>query len=109
MTAWESADGSGPFGRTNASEEKEAAIDAAVSKLCTEAYDNTMTTLTEHRDILDEVVKRLLEKETIDGFELADIVQEMTGKPAPAYEAIPVAVQESLKAQRAMEGGEAKL
>jgi cell division protease FtsH len=104
MTAWESADGSGPFGRTNASEEKEEAIDKAVSKLCQEAYDTTMQTLNEHRAILDEVVKRLLDKETIDGFELADIVQEKTGKPAPAYAAIPVAVQESLKAQREMEG-----
>jgi cell division protease FtsH len=104
MTAWESADGSGPFGRTAASEEKEAAIDVAVSKLCDEAYETTMKTLTEHRAIMDELVNRLLEKETVDGFELADLVQEMTGKPAPAYAAIPVAVQESLKAQRAMEG-----
>merc|ERR1719504_487574 len=104
MTAWESADGSGPFGRTNASEEIETKIDAAVSKLCQEAYDTTMATLTEHKSIMEELVNRLLEKETVDGFELADIVQEMTGKPAPAYAAIPVAVQESLKAQRAMEG-----
>merc|ERR1719324_1032869 len=105
MTAWESADGSGPFGRTNASEEKEEAIDRAVSKLCTEAYETTMRICTEHKDILDEVVVRLLEKETIDGFELADIVQEKTGKPAPAYASIPLSVQESLRAQREMEGG----
>merc|ERR1719261_834674 len=104
MTAWESADGSGPFGRTAASEEKEAAIDVAVSKLCDEAYATTMKTLTEHRAIMDELVNRLLEEETVDGFELADLVQEMTGKPAPAYAAIPASVQESLKAQRAMEG-----
>jgi len=50
---------------------------------------------TQHKDILDEVVVRLLEKETIDGFELADIVQEKTGKPAPAYASIPQSVQES--------------
>jgi cell division protease FtsH len=105
MTAWESADGSGPFGRTNASEEKEEAIDAAVSKLCEEALQTTRKTLTEHRNIMDELVKRLLEKETVDGFELAEIVQEITGKPAPAYADIPVAVQESLKAQKAMEAG----
>jgi len=102
MTAWESADGSGPFGRTNASEEKEAAIDNAVSKLCTEAYETTMKTLTEHKAIMEELVKRLLEKETVDGFELAAIVEEMTGAPAPAYAAIPVAVQESMKAQKEM-------
>jgi len=103
MTAWESADGSGPFGRTNASEEKEEAIDAAVAKLCQEALETTTKTLTEHRPIMDELVKRLLDKETVDGFELAEIVQEITGKPAPAYAAIPVAVQESLRAQKEME------
>jgi hypothetical protein len=53
---------------------------------------------------MDELVTRLLDKETVDGFELADIVEKQTGKVAPAYAAIPVAVQESLKAQRAMEG-----
>jgi len=105
MTAWESADGSGPFGRTVASEEKEDAIDKAVSKLCDEAYETTMKTLTEHRAIMDELVTRLLDKETIDGFELADIVEKQTGKVAPAYAAIPEGVRETLKAQRAMEGG----
>merc|ERR1719331_2759835 len=54
MTAWESADGQGPFGRTNASEEKEMKIDAAVSKLCDEAYETTLMTLKEHRNILEE-------------------------------------------------------
>merc|ERR1719238_2683694 len=104
MTAWESADGSGPFGRTNASEEKEAAIDAAVSKLCDEAYETTKRCLTENKAIMDELVTRLLEKETVDGFEFAELVEKMTGKPAPAYAAIPKSVEESLKAQRAMEG-----
>jgi cell division protease FtsH len=105
MTAWESGDGQGPFGRTNASEEKEALIDTEVSKLCKEAYDTTMRVCSQHRDILDEVVKRLLEKETIDGFELAEIVEEKTGEVAPAYASIPASVRESLQAQRAMEGG----
>jgi cell division protease FtsH len=104
MTAWESADGSGPYGRTNASEEKEAAIDAEVSKLCQEAYETTMATLKEHKNVMDELVTRLLEKETVDGFEFAELVEKMTGKPAPAYAAIPKSVEESLKAQRAMEG-----
>merc|ERR1719387_1081739 len=57
MTAWESEDGSGPFGRTNASEEKEVAIDSAVSRLCTEAYETTSATLKEHRNILDKMVE----------------------------------------------------
>jgi len=43
--------------------------------------------------------------ETIDGFELADIVEKQTGKVAPAYAAIPEGVRETLKAQRAMGRG----
>jgi hypothetical protein len=54
---------------------------------------------------MDELVTRLLDKETVDGFELADIVEKQTGKVAPAYAAIPEGVRETLKAQRAMEGG----
>jgi cell division protease FtsH len=83
MTAWE-VEGSGNslFGRTAVSEEKEQAIDAAVSALCQEAYDATKRMLTENRDLLDSLVERLLEKETIEGSELTELVQKF--KPASA-------------------------
>jgi cell division protease FtsH len=79
MTAWEGDEQR--MGNSGISEEKEQAIDAEVSKLTTEAYDATMKLLTEHRAVMDELVKRLLEKETVDGFEFNDIVLQVTGKP----------------------------
>jgi len=92
MTAWE--DGQQQMGRSAMSEEKEQAIDSEVAKLCEEAYNTTMTTLTKHRKILDEITERLLEKETIDGFELNDIILQMTGKEAPTkFNPVPVPVE----------------
>jgi cell division protease FtsH len=93
MTAWEDAQG-GPMGRTAVSEEKEKAIDAEVAKLCDEAFQTTMMTLQTHRKLLDELTERLLEKETIDGFELNDIILKMTGQPPPtAFNPVPVPVE----------------
>jgi cell division protease FtsH len=79
MTAWEE-DGGG-MGRSAMSEEKEEAIDAEVKKLVDEAYAATMKLLGDNRPLLEEVTNGLLEKETIDGFELNDMVLKLTGKP----------------------------
>jgi cell division protease FtsH len=97
MTAWE--DGNQQMGRAAMSEEKEMAIDEEVAKLCEEAYNTTMETLTKHRKILDEITARLLEKETIDGFELNDIILQMTGQDPPTKFApveVPVPVEGEL-------------
>jgi cell division protease FtsH len=80
------------MGASGISEEKEIAIDAAVKELCDEAYQTTMSKLNAHRDLLEELSNRLIEKETIDGFELNDIILKMTGKP-PATPFKPVAVE----------------
>jgi cell division protease FtsH len=83
MTAWESADGGGRFPNAAASEATEEAIDAAVSSICREAYERTKATLLQHRELLETVTARLVEKETVDGEELANLVGEATGR-APA-------------------------
>jgi cell division protease FtsH len=103
MTAWESTEQQGPAGRTNNSEELEDKIDAAVSKICDDAFEVTKSTLTEHRAIVDEIVKRLIEKETIDGLELRAIVKEITGEEAPAYANISDSAKEALEAKFKME------
>jgi len=79
MTAWEGNEQQ--MGSSGISEEKEQLIDDEVKKLVTEAYETTMETLSKHRALLDELTERLLVKETIDGFELNDLVLEMTGAP----------------------------
>jgi len=44
--------------------------------------------------LLDELTALLLEKETIDGFELNDLILKMTGKPpATAFNPVPVPVE----------------
>ena len=70
-------------GSTAASEETESTIDDEVAKLVDEAYATCKETLAQYRPLLDATVDALLEKETIDGFELDDLVEKYTGKPAP--------------------------
>jgi cell division protease FtsH len=82
MTAWDTSDRDSLF-RSGSSEETEQAIDAAVTEICREAYETTSRTLREHRKLLDTVTERLLEKETIDGLELAKLVEDATGSERP--------------------------
>ena len=49
-------------------------IDQEVTRLLTEAEETAHSLLSEHRDALDDVIAALLEKETISGDELAEIV-----------------------------------
>merc|ERR1719482_2239567 len=82
--AWEPAESPGMFaGSTAASEETESTIDDEVAKLVDEAYATCKETLAQYRPLLDATVDALLEKETIDGFELDDLVEKYMGKPAP--------------------------
>jgi len=49
-------------------------IDQEVTRLLTEAEETAHSLLSEHRDALDDVIAALLEKETISGEELVEIV-----------------------------------
>jgi cell division protease FtsH len=49
-------------------------IDQEVSRLLTEAEDTARALLSDNRDVLDAVIAALLEKETISGEELVEIV-----------------------------------
>jgi cell division protease FtsH len=54
-------------------------IDEEVTRLLTEAEGRATALLREHRGVLDRVVERLLERETIDG----DEVYAILGRPVP--------------------------
>ena len=58
-------------------------IFAQVAKLVDEAYSVCKETLAQNRPLLDATVDALLEKETIDGFELDALIEKYTGVPAP--------------------------
>jgi cell division protease FtsH len=57
------------------SEGTQLAIDEEVSRLLGEAEEQARSLLTANRDVLDAVVARLLEKETMSGDELMEIVR----------------------------------
>jgi cell division protease FtsH len=52
-------------------------IDQEVSRLLTEAEDRARSLLSENRDALDAVIAALLDKETISGEDLTDIVSRV--------------------------------
>jgi cell division protease FtsH len=60
--------------RKEYSEEKASAIDAEVEKILERAHDKVRRLLTDRRDVLDEVARRLLEKEVMDGEELRGLL-----------------------------------
>jgi cell division protease FtsH len=61
----------GPYG-----EETAQRIDAEVKRLLDEAHDSARRVLTEQRDLLEKVTRRLLEKEVIEGDELKQLMAE---------------------------------
>jgi cell division protease FtsH len=63
-----------PFAGRPYAEETQRAIDQEVSRLVREAEIRATGLLTEHRDKLDQVIDLLLERETIDGADLAVLV-----------------------------------
>jgi len=60
-------------------------IDQEVTRLLTEAEERAHSLLSENRDALDDVIAALLEKETISGEELVEIVGQMQ-RSANAFE-----------------------
>jgi cell division protease FtsH len=69
----------GAFSTRPFAEATQAAIDNEVAKMLRQAEERAIGILTEHRDVLDQVVAHLLDKETIDG---AD-VYALAHRPVP--------------------------
>jgi cell division protease FtsH len=63
----ESGAGSGSMLERPYSEETQAAVDSEVTRLLREAESRAVQLITDHRGALDELSARLVEKETIDG------------------------------------------
>ena len=78
------------------SEEVAAHIDREISRIVNEAYDRALTMLREHRDKLDLIAQRLMERESMSSADLAAI---LNGRPEAAGasngEGAPVAVPPS--------------
>jgi cell division protease FtsH len=63
------------------SEDTSRVVDEEIERILRRAEQEADRTLTEHRDGLDAVAKALLEHETIDGREIARLVDEAFGQP----------------------------
>lgn len=62
--------------RKDYSEAKAGVIDAEVEKIIEHAHDKVRRILTERRAILDEIARRLLDKEVMDGDELRSLLAQ---------------------------------
>jgi cell division protease FtsH len=75
------------FGHTrNYSEEIAAAVDEEVNALLTNAHQEAFDILVENRDVLDNLVLALLERETLDKKEIAEVFATIHRRPnRPAW------------------------
>ncbi|HVL72307.1 MAG TPA: ATP-dependent zinc metalloprotease FtsH [Beijerinckiaceae bacterium] len=68
------------------SDDTATTVDDEVRRIVQEAFDRTVNLLSERRDLLERTSKRLLEKETLDEHELADLVRQDGSAKLPAPE-----------------------
>jgi cell division protease FtsH len=75
-----------PFGheRGNYAEDTALKIDTEVKRILTEAHDQARQILRDHREILDTLSERLLEKEVIEAEELKAIMGPVPAKDSDA-------------------------
>ncbi len=64
------------------SEEVAGVVDEEVKRLIETAHDEAWQILVENRDILDDLVLELLEKETLDQAQVAEIFTHIRKRPA---------------------------
>lgn len=88
----------------NCADATAALVDDEVKDLLAASYARAKELLTENREVMDELAKFLIEKETITGKEFMKIFRELKGIPEPEEEKAegaedkPVDVKEEIKA-----------
>ncbi len=81
----------------NYSEETAAAVDEEVKTLLGHAHQEAFEILEANRDVLDALVLALLDKETLDKAEVAEIFEPLIKRPSrPAWTGSPLRVPSSL-------------
>ena len=80
-----------PFGRErgNYAEETALKIDTEIKRILTDAHDKARQILRDHRDILDRLSARLLEKEVIEADELKAIMGDYQKNPDTVPAEVP--------------------
>ena len=67
--------------RSDGSDALASRVDGAVRSIVQSCYSETLALVAEHRDCMDRLVDRLIEKETLDGDELRAMISEFTTIP----------------------------
>jgi cell division protease FtsH len=81
----------------NYSEETAAAVDGEVKALLGQAHQEAYEILEENRDVLDALVLALLDKETLDKAEVAEVFEPLRLRPArPAWTGSPQRVPSAI-------------
>jgi cell division protease FtsH len=74
----------------NYSEDVAAVVDEETKALLTNAHQEAFDILVENRDVLDELVRQLLEKETLDKAQIAEVFEPLRRRPTrPAWTGSP--------------------
>ncbi len=74
----------------NYSEEVAAAVDSETKRLLTEAHQEAFDILVENRDVLDALVLELMDKETLDKAQIAEVFEPLRRRPIrPAWTGSP--------------------
>ena len=77
--AWETPDGGAQMGAPQtASDTTERLIDEETKKLVQQAYDHCYKTLSDNKELMQVLVDRLVDKETVDAGEFQQMVLEHT-------------------------------
>jgi cell division protease FtsH len=81
----------------NYSEDVAAIVDEETKKLLANAHQEAFDILVENRDVLDDLVTQLLEKETLDKEEVAQVFQPLRRRPVrPAWTGSPTRAPSSI-------------
>ena len=93
------------------SEETQKYIDEEIARMMKESYTKVVALLKSHKDLLDYIARRLMEKETMDGKEFAEIVKaeghckELEDKSSIALDDKTEKVEKDIEEKTDDEGG----
>jgi cell division protease FtsH len=74
---------SAPAGGGDCSDRTARVVDAEVARILGEAQARTRALMTEHRETLERIARRLLEVETLTGDDLRELIAEHVPSPSP--------------------------
>ncbi|MCP3963299.1 MAG: ATP-dependent metallopeptidase FtsH/Yme1/Tma family protein [bacterium] len=66
--------------RSDYSEDTAVRIDQEVDRIVSEGLEKARNILSEHRKVLDALAHELLDRESLDGYEIYELIEEMTGQ-----------------------------